>query len=85
MTASTLPEVAVECADASIGLARLVAAAGLATSSSDASRKIQQGGVRVDRVKVADIKARVDVARQGVVLEVGRRAVRVVFKSPSQP
>ena len=33
-------------------------AAGLATSTSDATRKIQQGAVKVDREKVADIKSR---------------------------
>ena len=85
LAADTLPEVSIECADASMGLAKLVVAAGLAASSSDASRKIQQGGVRVDRAKVTDIRARVEVGHQGVVLEVGRRAVRVAFRSPPQP
>ncbi len=75
-----LPEVRVIMpADGSIGLAKLVAEAGLAASASDATRKIQQGAVRLDREKVADHKARVDVSRGAVTLEVGRRAVRVVL------
>jgi tyrosyl-tRNA synthetase len=72
-----LPTVTVGVADGSIGLPRLVAAAGLAASSSEASRKIQQGAVKVDREKVTDVKARIDVVRGELVLEVGRRAVRV--------
>ena len=39
--------------------------------------KIQQGGVKVDREKVTDIKCRVPVREAPVILEVGRRAVRV--------
>ena len=47
LAADTLPEVGDRAARrASIGLAKLVVAAGLAASSSDASRKIQQGGVQ---------------------------------------
>jgi tyrosyl-tRNA synthetase len=43
LSADSLPEVAVKV-DGSIGLAKLVAETGLATSSSEATRKIQQGG-----------------------------------------
>jgi tyrosyl-tRNA synthetase len=75
----TLPEVHVAIAEGSIGLAKLVAEAGLAASASEATRKIQQGGVKVDRVKVVDIKTRVDSGRRTVILEVGRRAVRVIL------
>jgi tyrosyl-tRNA synthetase len=69
-----------------------VAAAGLAASTSEASRKIQQGGVRVDREKVTDVRARIEAGRAEVILEVGRRAVRVRFRlrlrrttAPSDP
>ncbi len=64
----------------SIGLPKLVVAAGLAASTSEAARKIQQGGVRVDRERVTDIKSRVVAARGTLVLEVGRRAVRIVLQ-----
>ncbi len=73
----TLTEVPVPVPGGSIGLPKLVAEAGLAASASEASRKIQQGGVKVDRQRVTDIKMRVDQSRKSVVLEVGRRAVRV--------
>ncbi|MEZ5316483.1 MAG: tyrosine--tRNA ligase [Vicinamibacterales bacterium] len=72
-----LPEIRVETPDESVGLPRLVAEAGLAVSSSEATRKIRQGGVKVDRERVADAKTRVN-AGASVVLEVGRRAARVV-------
>jgi tyrosyl-tRNA synthetase len=80
---SDLPEVSVVVADGSIALPKLVAEAGLAASSSEAARKVQQGGVKVDRVKVTDIKTRFDVSSGAVTLEVGRRAVRVVFTAGS--
>lgn len=60
-------------------LARLMVNLGLAASSSDATRKIQQGGVKVDRERVTDIRARYTSATKELVLEVGRRAVRVVL------
>jgi tyrosyl-tRNA synthetase len=75
----TLSEVRVAVTDGSIGLAKLIAEAGLATSASEATRKIQQGGVKVDRVKVVDIKTRFDAGPRTILLEVGRRAVRVVL------
>ena len=42
--------------------AKLVAEAGLAASTSEASRKIQQGGVKVDRERITDIKHRIAVS-----------------------
>jgi tyrosyl-tRNA synthetase len=75
-----LREVRVTLADESIGLPKLVAEAGLAASTSEAARKIQQGGVRVDREKVTGVKTRVAKARGTVVLEAGRHAVRIVFE-----
>lgn len=60
-----------------LSLAKVLVEAGLATSSGDASRKIQQGGVKVDREKVTDSRARIESGRAAFVLEVGRRAVKV--------
>ncbi len=77
VVAEDLPVVDVGLADSSIGVARLLVAAGLATSTSDATRKIQQGGVRIGDSRVTDIKARVDKSGQALVVQVGRRAVRV--------
>ena len=72
-----LAEVVVEVSDGEVSVSKLVTQAGFAASSSEATRKIQQGGVKIDREKVTDIKARVGVARGAVILEVGRRVVRV--------
>ncbi|HWB29939.1 MAG TPA: tyrosine--tRNA ligase [Vicinamibacterales bacterium] len=82
LAAEALPEVALAIPEAGVGLAKLVADAGLASSSSEASRKIQQGGVRIDRERVTDARARIEAARLPLVLEVGRRAVRVVVANP---
>jgi tyrosyl-tRNA synthetase len=73
-----LPQVTIAATEPSLGLARLVVEAGLAASTSEAGRKIQQGGVKIDRERVSDPKSRVPTA-DDIVLEVGRRAVRVVF------
>jgi tyrosyl-tRNA synthetase len=80
VVADTLPVILVSVPGAdidAISLIRLIVQAGLASSSSDASRKIQQGAVKVDREKVTDIKARIEASRGAIILEVGRRAVRV--------
>ena len=79
-----LPVVTLDLAEDSISVAKLVAGAGLASSVSEATRKIQQGGVKVDREKVVDIKARVDAARRDVIVEVGRRGARVTFRGPGR-
>ena len=78
LAADALPEVTMK-ASGPMGLSKLVAEAGLATSTSEATRKIQQGGVKVDREKVTDIKTRIDASRGSVILEVGRKAVKVRF------
>ncbi len=81
LAADSLVEVVVAVPEGGMGLAKLVAEAGLAVSSSEAMRKIQQGGVKVDRARVTDAKARVQSAQLPLTLEVGRRAVRVVGSS----
>ncbi|MGE5833340.1 MAG: tyrosine--tRNA ligase [Acidobacteriota bacterium] len=79
ISADSLPEVRVP-AGGGIALAKLVVEAGLATSSSEATRKIQQGGVKIDRERVTDIKTRIDASRGSLILEVGRKAVRVILR-----
>ena len=61
-------------------LTRVLVDAGLATSSSDAGRKIQQGGVKFQSEKVSDIKHRVGAADLPAVLQAGRHAVRLVVQ-----
>ena len=76
--ASQIPEVRVPTSGGTISLAKLVALAGLATSTSEATRKVQQGGVKIDQAKVSDPRAPIEAGRT-LLLEVGRRAVRVVI------
>lgn len=58
--------------------------AGLAASNSEATRKIQEGAVRLDETKVTDPRAAFDA--QGThVLRVGRRLVALVGVSPETP
>ncbi|MCC7042603.1 MAG: tyrosine--tRNA ligase [Acidobacteria bacterium] len=73
-----LPQVTVACAEGPVALSRIIAEAGLAASSSEATRKAQQGGVRIDGERVTDARLRIGVDRLPLTLEVGRRAVRVV-------
>lgn len=80
LSEANLAEVGVSIPAGGVGLAKLVAEAGLAVSSSEAMRKIQQGGVKVDRARVTDGKTRVQSAQLPLTLEVGRRAVRVVAR-----
>jgi tyrosyl-tRNA synthetase len=83
LVSADLPEVHIRLSGAdSLGVTKLVVQAGLASSSSDASRKIQQGGVRLDGARVESITQRIQPG--SMVLEVGRRAVRVNVKPEGQ-
>jgi tyrosyl-tRNA synthetase len=75
-----LPQVIVAVEGESVALTKVMVGAGLAASASEATRKIQQGGVRIDKDRVTDGRHRL-VARQApIVLEVGRRAVLVTLR-----
>ena len=78
MDESALPVVDVQVpAGGSVALSRVLVDAGLASSTSEAARKIQQGGVKLGRDRVTLVTTRVDASRPELVLEVGRRAVRL--------
>ena len=81
----SLTEVRVAVPPAGIALARVLVDAGLATSAAEAARKIQQGGVKIDREKVTDGRARIEAGRAAFILEVGRRAVKVTPESATGP
>jgi tyrosyl-tRNA synthetase len=49
----------------------------LANSGSEATRKIEQGAVRLDGARLTDARARVDGTTSDFTLQVGRNAVRV--------
>ncbi len=73
---SEIPDVHVP--EGEIGLVGLLVLAKLADSNGEAKRLIEQGAVRVDDVRVQDVRARVQV-RNGVVVRAGKRGfVRVV-------
>jgi tyrosyl-tRNA synthetase len=57
-----------------VRLSRLIVAAGLAPSNSEARRLIAQGGVRYDGARLDDPECTV-TPRDGVVVQVGRRRV----------
>ena len=59
-------------------LARVLVDAALAVSTSEAGRKIQQGGVKLGGERVDDTRHRLTPDRLPVVLQVGRHAVRLV-------
>ncbi|HYF95106.1 MAG TPA: tyrosine--tRNA ligase [Symbiobacteriaceae bacterium] len=67
-----VPDVTVPAADLPIGAARLLVVTGLAPSSSEARRLIEQGGFTVDGEKVTDPKAALTVAA-GQILRAGKR------------
>jgi tyrosyl-tRNA synthetase len=81
MDESSLPIVEVQVpAGGSVALSRLLVDAGLASSSSEAARKIQQGGVKLGRERVTLVTTRVDGSQPEWILEVGRKAVRVIVR-----
>ncbi len=59
-------------------LARVLVDADLAVSTSEAGRKIQQGGVKLGGERVDDTRHRLTPDRLPLVLQVGRHAVRLV-------
>ena len=67
-----MPEVALNAPADGLGLAHVLKQAGLTTSTSEALRMIEQGGVRLDGEKVSD-KAFKLAAGTRVVLQVGKR------------
>ena len=76
---SDLRELAVDFAgEPSRALTRLLVDAGLASSASDAGRRIQQGGVRVDEQKISDVRHRVTPDQLPLTVRSGRHAVRFI-------
>jgi tyrosyl-tRNA synthetase len=65
-------------ADTDRALTRVLVDVGLAVSTSEAGRKIQQGGVRLGGTKVSDIKRRLMPGDLPVLLQVSRHAVRLI-------
>ena len=66
-----IPEIQIE--EGSWGIVELLSAAKLVDSKSDARRLIQQGGVRVNDLKVEKIDANFTVGKDELILRVGKR------------
>lgn len=75
---SDLRDVRVDFPEPTRPLARLLVEAGLATSASDAGRKIEQGAVKLAGAKVSDPRLRLGPADLPLVVQAGRHAVRLV-------
>jgi tyrosyl-tRNA synthetase len=71
------PPIRIAVSPGGISLARLLKELGLAESVSEARRKIEQGGLRIDGVKQTEIALVHVRPPYDRVLQVGRRTVRV--------
>ena len=68
----SIPVVTVQASEGEVGLAQALKSAGLVASTSEATRQIRQGAVRIDGERVEDVSARL-VAGSTQVLQVGKR------------
>ena len=76
-------EFAAEVSAAGRRLSSIMVAAGLAPSNGAAARVITQGGVKVDGVRVADRFHTVTAGQAPFILQVGRRARRILPAEPA--
>ena len=79
-TPDVIEEFSVRAIGPNMGLAAIIKAAGLAKSTSDAMRLIEQGGVKVNGERVIDEKAQMS-SNKGFLLQVGKRFFKkIVFE-----
>ena len=76
-----MPEVTIDSSDGSLGIAHLLKAAGLVSSTSEAFRMIKQGAVRIDGERISDRGLSIDVGSTNV-FQVGRRRFARVSLTP---
>lgn len=69
---SDIAEVTVQSTDGIIGIGRMLKEAGLVTSTTDANRNIDQGGVRINGEKVSDKKLQIKKGEE-LTVQVGKR------------
>ncbi|HHQ49003.1 MAG TPA: tyrosine--tRNA ligase, partial [Acidobacteria bacterium] len=76
-----IPEVELDSPGSTALVSRVLALAGLAASNSEARRLIQQGGIRIDDVRITDPKAEIDTSpgNQYVMRAGKRRFAKVRF------
>ena len=78
-------EFAAEVSEDGRRLSSIMVAAGLAPSNGAAARVIAQGGVKVDGTRVGDRFHRVSAGHPPFILQVGRRARRILPSAPAAP
>ena len=64
-------------AEPSRALTRVLVDLGLASSASEAGRKIQQGGVKIDGARVTEVTHRLEPRHLPLIVQVSRHVVRV--------
>ena len=69
---SDIPEITVQAPEGKITIGVMIKAAGLAESTGEANRNIDQGGVKINGEKVTDRRQTVS-AGESFVLQVGKR------------
>jgi tyrosyl-tRNA synthetase len=75
-----MPEIEIPSADGSVSVALALKTSGLTKSTSEAIRKIREGGVRLDGQRVEDASATIRTGTSAV-LQLGKRSfVRVVVR-----
>ncbi len=67
-----IPDVTVTATDGKIAIAQLLKQAGLTPSTSEATRMIEQGGVKIDGEKISDKACQIEAGKT-VVAQVGKR------------
>jgi tyrosyl-tRNA synthetase len=67
-----MPELSLDATDGQLGIAHLLKAAGLVSSTSDAFRMIKQGAVRIDGERIEDRSLQVEAGTTHIY-QVGRR------------
>ncbi len=69
---SDIAEVTVQSTDGVIGVGRMLKEAGLVSSTTDANRNIEQGGVRINGEKISDKKLQIKTG-EVMTVQVGKR------------
>ncbi|TAN63707.1 hypothetical protein EPN18_01675 [bacterium] len=77
---TNIEEVSLECEAQSLWLAKLLVLAGLADTTSAASRLVTQGGVKVDNEKITNHKAELPVGKTYLIQAGKRFFKRVTLK-----
>ena len=79
-----MPEIALNCPDASLGIGYVLRDCGLVASTSEAIRMVRQGAVRVDGDRVSDPRLALDADGTPKTVQVGKRRFARVTLNASE-